>query len=64
MIANFDCDVIRRSLPYLFFDGHGVHADADRLADVGGIIFGTLLAMMRLSGLQAARRARRRSTST
>ena len=29
MIANLDFDVIRRSFPYLFLDGHEVYADAD-----------------------------------
>jgi len=30
---------------------HDVHVDADRVRDHGGVIFGTLLAMMRLSGI-------------
>ena len=29
MFGNFDFDVIRRSLPYLFYRGDDVHADAD-----------------------------------
>ena len=50
MFANFDFDVIRRSLAYLFFDGMTFTLTLTSLATLGGIIFGTLLAMMRLSG--------------
>jgi len=50
MFANFDFDVIRRSLTYLFFDGMTFTLTLTSLATCGGIIFGTLLAMMRLSG--------------
>src|SRR3974390_616639 len=50
MFANFDFDVIRRSLAYLFFDGMTFTLTLTSLATFGGIIFGTLLAMMRLSG--------------
>jgi glutamate/aspartate transport system permease protein len=49
MFANFDFDVIIRSLPYLFFDGMSFTLMLTALATVGGIILGTLLALMRLS---------------
>ena len=52
MFANFDFDVIRRSLGYLFFDGMTFTLTLTGLASVGGLIFGTLLALMRLSGLR------------
>ena len=51
MFADFDFDVIIRSLPYLFYDGMTFTLMLTALATCGGIIFGTLLAMMRLSGL-------------
>ena len=50
MFANFDFDVIIRSLPYLFLDGMTFTLTLTALATTGGVIFGTLLAMMRLSG--------------
>src|SRR6202012_3791500 len=50
MFANFDFDVIWRSLPYLFLDGMRFTLLLTALATVGGIIFGTLIALMRLSG--------------
>ncbi len=51
MFANFDFDVIRRSLSYLFLDGMTFTLTLTALATCGGIIWGTLIAMMRLSGL-------------
>ncbi len=51
MFENFDFDVIRRSLPYLFLDGMTFTLTLTGLATLGGVIFGTLLAMMRLGGL-------------
>ena len=51
MFANFDFDVIRRSLGYLFLDGMTFTLTLTALATLGGIVFGTLIAMMRLSGL-------------
>ncbi|HEX4332739.1 MAG TPA: amino acid ABC transporter permease [Usitatibacter sp.] len=48
-MGGFDWDVIRRSLPYLFRDGMTFTVTLTLLAMTGGIIFGTLLAMMRLS---------------
>jgi glutamate/aspartate transport system permease protein len=49
MFANFDFDVIRRSWVYLFQTGMTFTLELTGLAMVGGIILGTLLAMMRLS---------------
>src|ERR1051326_9374503 len=51
MFSNFDFDVIVRSLPYLFYDGMTFTLTLTVLATLGGIVFGTLLALMRLSGL-------------
>ena len=51
MFSSFDFDVIIRSLPYLFVDGMTFTLMLTALATTGGIVFGTLLAMMRLSGL-------------
>src|SRR5205085_7185695 len=50
MFADFDFDVIIRSMPYLFYDGMTFTLMLTALATCGGVIFGTLLAMMRLSG--------------
>ena len=52
MIANFDFDVIRRALPYLFLDGMTFTLTLTVLSALGGITFGTLIAMMRLSGFR------------
>jgi glutamate/aspartate transport system permease protein len=49
MFSNFDFDVIIRSLPYLFFTGMTFTLTLTALATAGGIVFGTLLALMRLS---------------
>ena len=49
---GFDWDVIGRSLPYLFRDGMTFTVTLTLLAMTGGIIFGTLLAMMRLSAFR------------
>src|SRR5262249_47380220 len=51
MFGNFDYDVIIRSLPYLFYDGMTFTLTLTALATVGGIAFGTVLALMRLSGI-------------
>src|SRR5690348_13081642 len=48
-MGGFDFDVIQRSLVYLFRDGMTFTLTLTALAMVGGIVFGTLLAMMRLS---------------
>jgi glutamate/aspartate transport system permease protein len=52
MFSNFDFDVIRRSLPYLFYDGMTFTLTLTALSALGGLIFGTLIAMMRLSGFR------------
>ena len=49
MFTGFDFDVIERSLPYLFREGMTFTLTLTALAMSGGIVFGTLLAMMRLS---------------
>jgi len=49
MFAGFDIDVIQRSLPYLFREGMTFTLTLTALAMSGGVVFGTLLAMMRLS---------------
>src|SRR3989304_9380097 len=51
MFSNFDFDVIIRSLPYLFLDGMTFTLTLTAMATFFGIIWGTLLAMMRLSGI-------------
>jgi len=52
MFANFDFDVIQRSLPYLFKEGMTFTLTLTAIAMTGGIFFGTLLAMMRLSSFK------------
>jgi glutamate/aspartate transport system permease protein len=49
MDSGFDFDVIERSLPYLFKEGMTFTLTLTAMAMTGGIVFGTLLAMMRLS---------------
>jgi len=49
MFSGYDFDVIQRSLPYLFREGMTFTLTLTALAMAGGIFFGTLLAMMRLS---------------
>jgi glutamate/aspartate transport system permease protein len=49
VFAGYDFDVIQRSWVYLFRDGMTFTLTLTGLAMVGGIFFGTLLAMMRLS---------------
>lgn len=51
MFADFDFDVIQRSLGYLFYEGMTFTLTLTALATLGGIILGTLLALMRLSGI-------------
>lgn len=53
MFANFDFDVIYRSLGYLFFEGMKFTLILTVLAALGGIVLGTLLALMRLSSIKA-----------
>jgi glutamate/aspartate transport system permease protein len=49
MFSDYDFDVIQRSWVYLFRDGMTFTLTLTALAMLGGIFFGTLLAMMRLS---------------
>src|SRR3954470_11924157 len=51
MFASFDFDVIRRSLGYLFIDGMTFTLTLTALAAIGGLVFGTLIALLRLSRL-------------
>jgi glutamate/aspartate transport system permease protein len=53
VLADFDFDVIRRSLPYLLREGMTFTVTLTLLAMTGGIVFGTLLALMRLSSIRA-----------
>src|SRR5438876_7787402 len=52
MFSGFDFDVIQRSFPYLFREGMTFTVTLTLMAMTGGIVFGTLLAMMRLSSLR------------
>ena len=52
MDSGFDFDVIQRSLGYLFREGMTFTVTLTLIAMTGGIIFGTLLAMMRLSSFK------------
>ncbi len=54
MFSGYDFDVIQRSLPYLFREGMVFTLTLTVLAMTGGIIFGTLLAMMRIGRFGAA----------
>ena len=49
MFAGYDFDVIQRSAGYLFREGMAFTLTLTGLSMVGGIFFGTLLALMRLS---------------
>jgi len=49
MDAGFDFDVIERSVGYLFREGMTFTITLTLLAMSGGIVFGTILAMMRLA---------------
>jgi len=49
MLSNLDLDVIRRSLGYLFLDGMTFTLTLTALATLGGVVLGTLIALMRLS---------------
>jgi glutamate/aspartate transport system permease protein len=51
-MGGYDWDVIERSLPYLFREGMTFSVTLTLLAMTGGIIFGTLLAMMRLASFK------------
>ena len=49
MFTGYDFDVIERSIGYLFREGMTFTVTLTLMAMSGGIVFGTLLAMMRLS---------------
>ncbi len=49
MLGNFDFEVIGRTWQYLFFTGMTFTVELTLMAMVGGIIFGTILALGRLS---------------
>jgi glutamate/aspartate transport system permease protein len=49
---NFDFDVIQRSWVYLFRDGMTFTVTLTLIAMTGGTVFGTMLAMMRLSSFR------------
>ncbi len=51
MFADFDWQAIWTALPYLFLDGMRFTLMLTALSAFGGVVLGTLLAMMRLSGL-------------
>jgi glutamate/aspartate transport system permease protein len=51
MFSGYDFEVIERSLGYLFREGMAFTVTLTLIAMSGGIVFGTLLAMMRLSSL-------------
>ncbi|HZN26209.1 MAG TPA: amino acid ABC transporter permease [Burkholderiales bacterium] len=52
MFEGYDFDVIQRSWAYLFREGMTFTVTLTLMAMTGGIVFGTLLAMMRLSGFK------------
>jgi glutamate/aspartate transport system permease protein len=52
MFQNFDFDVIARTWQVLIFQGLAFTLEVTLLAMIGGIVFGTLLAMMRLSSVK------------
>ena len=52
MFANFDFDVISRSWQYLFMTGMSFTLKLTFFAMLGGIIIGTVLAMMRLASFK------------
>jgi len=52
MFEGYDFDVIQRSLGYLFKEGMVFTLTLTALSMTGGIVFGTLLAMMRLSAFK------------
>jgi glutamate/aspartate transport system permease protein len=52
MFSGYDFDVIQRSAGYLFREGMVFTLTLTAMAMVGGIIFGTLLALMRISSIK------------
>ena len=53
MLGSFDFGVIWRSLPYLFEQGMTFTLTLTAVASLGGVVLGTLLALMRLSPRRA-----------
>ena len=51
-MGSFDFDVIQRSWPYLFYEGMRFTLELTLIATLGGIAIGTVLALMRLSGVR------------
>jgi len=51
VFSDFDFNVIWRSLPYLFLDGMSFTLTLTAIATVGGVLLGTVIAMLRLSSL-------------
>jgi glutamate/aspartate transport system permease protein len=51
VFSNFDFEVIFKSLRYLFLDGMTFTLTLTAMATVLGVIWGTILALMRLSGI-------------
>jgi len=49
-VIGFDFDVVWRSLPYLFLEGMRFTLTLTLLAAIGGLVFGTGIALLRLSG--------------
>src|SRR3569623_1328257 len=52
MLGNFDYQEILRNLPYLMKVGMTFTLTLTALVVVGGVVFGTLLALMRLSSIK------------
>ncbi len=52
MFSNFDFSVIGRSWAYLFIDGMSFTLTLTAIATLCGFVLGTILAMMRLSGIK------------
>lgn len=52
MFSDFDFGVITRSLGYLLREGMSVSLSLTGLAAIGGIVFGTMLAIARLSSVK------------
>lgn len=52
MFSNFDFGVIIRALPYLFYEGMSFTVMLTTLSALGGLICGTAIALMRLSGFK------------
>ena len=51
MFTDFDFSVILNSLPYVFWEGMTVSLMLMAIATIGGVVLGTILALLRLSSL-------------